>query len=104
MRELASSFAAAAAASASSSSSASAAAAALRGWWDDVNESPDWQHAAFFSLAAAYALVSAVALVRSLSPPPPSLPRLAGRGGARHGTAEGRSAPAPAPPKFPFFS
>jgi hypothetical protein len=36
----------------------------LRGWWEDVNESPQWQDAAFFSLTAAYALVSAVALVR----------------------------------------
>lgn len=37
--------------------------AALRGWWEDVNESPAWQDGAFFSLTAAYALVSAVALV-----------------------------------------
>ncbi|CAL5077488.1 unnamed protein product [Urochloa decumbens] len=66
MRELASSFASAAAAASasSSSSSANAAAAALRGWWDDVNESPQWQHGTFFSLAAAYALVSAVALIQ----------------------------------------
>jgi hypothetical protein len=47
------------AAGASSSSSAS-----LRGWWEDVNESPQWQDAAFFSLTAAYALVSAVALIQ----------------------------------------
>ncbi|OEL26571.1 LEAF RUST 10 DISEASE-RESISTANCE LOCUS RECEPTOR-LIKE PROTEIN KINASE-like 2.5 [Dichanthelium oligosanthes] len=58
MRELASSS------SSATSSSALAAAAALRGWWDDVNESPQWQDAAFFSLAAAYALVSAVALIQ----------------------------------------
>ncbi|CAN6170488.1 unnamed protein product [Urochloa humidicola] len=66
MRELASSFtsAAASASSSSSASAANAAAAALRGWWDDVNESPEWQHGAFFSLAAAYALVSAVALIQ----------------------------------------
>ncbi|KAL6647249.1 hypothetical protein ACP70R_014686 [Stipagrostis hirtigluma subsp. patula] len=61
MRELATSFAAAAAAS---SSPAGNAAAALQGWWNDVNESPEWQDAAFFSLAAAYALVSAVALIQ----------------------------------------
>ena len=64
-RELTSSFATAAATAGASSSAADA----LRGWWDDVNESPQWQDAAFFSLAAAYALVSAVALVR-----PPSFP------------------------------
>lgn len=38
--------------------------AALRGWWEDVNESPAWQDGAFFSLTAAYALVSAVALIQ----------------------------------------
>ncbi|KAG8062917.1 hypothetical protein GUJ93_ZPchr0003g17641 [Zizania palustris] len=37
---------------------------ALRGWWEEVNESPAWQDGAFFSLSAAYALVSAVALVQ----------------------------------------
>jgi hypothetical protein len=37
---------------------------ALRGWWEEVNGSPAWQDGAFFSLSAAYALVSAVALVR----------------------------------------
>ncbi|XP_062189951.1 tobamovirus multiplication protein 1-like [Phragmites australis] len=58
MRELASSFAAGA------SSSSASAVAALGGWWNDVNETPEWQHAAFFSLAAAYALVSAVALIQ----------------------------------------
>jgi len=58
MRELASSLAAAGAYSSSSESSA------LRGWWVDVNESRQWQDGAFFSLAAAYALVSAVALIQ----------------------------------------
>ncbi|KAF7054561.1 hypothetical protein CFC21_062218 [Triticum aestivum] len=38
--------------------------AALRGWWEEVNESPAWQDGAFFSLTAAYALVSAVALIQ----------------------------------------
>ncbi|TVT96941.1 hypothetical protein EJB05_05912 [Eragrostis curvula] len=37
---------------------------ALRGWWEEVNESPAWQDGAFFSLSAAYALVSAVALIQ----------------------------------------
>ncbi|KAL6647248.1 hypothetical protein ACP70R_014685 [Stipagrostis hirtigluma subsp. patula] len=57
MRELVSSFAA----SASSSMQATRAAAALQRWWNDINESSEWQDAAFFSLAAAYALLSAVA-------------------------------------------
>lgn len=35
----------------------------LRGWWEDLNESPAWQDGAFFSLSAAYAFVSAIALV-----------------------------------------
>uniref|UniRef100_A0ACD5U8Z5 Uncharacterized protein n=1 Tax=Avena sativa TaxID=4498 RepID=A0ACD5U8Z5_AVESA len=38
--------------------------AALGGWWEDVNASPAWQDGAFFSLSAAYALVSAVALIQ----------------------------------------
>ncbi|KAF7008760.1 hypothetical protein CFC21_023452 [Triticum aestivum] len=52
--------------SSSSSSAALVAAgnAALRGWWEEVNESPAWQDGAFFSLTAAYALVSAVALIQ----------------------------------------
>ena len=75
-RELASSFATAAATAGASSSAADA----LRGWWDDVNESPQWQDAAFFSLAAAYALVSAVALVRPPSLPPLPAPSLPPRG------------------------
>uniref|UniRef100_A0A0D9VVQ8 THH1/TOM1/TOM3 domain-containing protein n=1 Tax=Leersia perrieri TaxID=77586 RepID=A0A0D9VVQ8_9ORYZ len=41
---------------------------AMRGWWEEVNESPAWQDAAFFSLSAAYALVSAVALVYKAGP------------------------------------
>lgn len=43
---------------------AAAAALALGGWWEEVNGSPEWQDGAFFSLSAAYALVSAVALVQ----------------------------------------
>ncbi|KAL5210654.1 hypothetical protein ABZP36_006277 [Zizania latifolia] len=39
-------------------------ATALRGWWEEVNAAPAWQDGAFFSLSAAYALVSAVALVQ----------------------------------------
>ncbi|CAN6323444.1 unnamed protein product [Urochloa humidicola] len=37
---------------------------ALRGWWEEVNGSPAWQDGAFFSLSAAYTLVSAVALIQ----------------------------------------
>ncbi|KAM0858319.1 hypothetical protein ACQ4PT_047904 [Festuca glaucescens] len=43
---------------------AAAAALALGAWWEEVNGSPEWQDGAFFSLSAAYALVSAVALVQ----------------------------------------
>ncbi|XP_051209004.1 tobamovirus multiplication protein 1 [Lolium perenne] len=43
---------------------AAAVALALGGWWEQVNGSPEWQDGAFFSLSAAYALVSAVALVQ----------------------------------------
>lgn len=32
-------------------------------WWNQINESTQWQDAIFFALCAAYALVSAVALV-----------------------------------------
>ena len=53
----------------SSSSATGVGGAALGGWWEDVNESRAWQDGAFFSLSAAYALVSAVALV-SLTPSP----------------------------------
>jgi len=59
MRKLAS-FAAATSGAYSSAS----AALRVRGWWDDVNESRQWQDGVFFSLAAAYALVSAVALIQ----------------------------------------
>ncbi|KAF8746031.1 hypothetical protein HU200_013420 [Digitaria exilis] len=63
MRELASSFTPAAAPTVISASLYSSPAAS-RGWWDDVNKSPQWQEGAFFSLATAYALVSAVALIQ----------------------------------------
>ncbi|KAK9673925.1 hypothetical protein RND81_12G199100 [Saponaria officinalis] len=33
-------------------------------WWDEINESTQWQDCIFFTLSAAYALVSAVALVQ----------------------------------------
>lgn len=43
-------------------------------WWVEINESTQWQDAIFFALCAAYALVSAVALVFSspfyIYPPP----------------------------------
>lgn len=32
-------------------------------WWDEINESVEWQDGIFFSLCALYALVSSVALV-----------------------------------------
>lgn len=32
-------------------------------WWDDINESTQWQDGIFYFLCAAYALVSSVALV-----------------------------------------
>ena len=47
---------------------AGAVALALGGWWEEVNGSPEWQDGAFFSLSAAYALVSAVALVYTTRP------------------------------------
>jgi hypothetical protein len=62
MRELASSSASAASTTAAGLLAA-AGGAALGGWWEDVNASPAWQDGAFSSLSAAYALVSAVALV-----------------------------------------
>lgn len=37
---------------------------AMANWWDNVNESTQWQNGIFFSLCGAYALVSAFALVR----------------------------------------
>lgn len=33
-------------------------------WWAEINESPEWQDGLFFFLSAAYALVSAVALIQ----------------------------------------
>lgn len=33
-------------------------------WWDKINESVEWQDGIFYSLCAAYALVSAVALIQ----------------------------------------
>lgn len=32
-------------------------------WWDEINESSQWQDGIFYTLCAAYALVSSVALV-----------------------------------------
>lgn len=37
---------------------------ALSGWWDELNGSTQWQDGVFYFLCAAYALVSAIALVR----------------------------------------
>ncbi|KAF2543191.1 hypothetical protein F2Q68_00029683, partial [Brassica cretica] len=37
---------------------------AMTKWWDNVNESTQWQDGIFFSLCGAYALVSAIALVQ----------------------------------------
>ncbi|CAH8345965.1 unnamed protein product [Eruca vesicaria subsp. sativa] len=39
-------------------------AAAMKNWWEEVNESAQWQDGIFFSLCGAYALVSAIALVK----------------------------------------
>ncbi|KAG0470901.1 hypothetical protein HPP92_017601 [Vanilla planifolia] len=36
----------------------------VSGWWDEVNESPQWQDGVFYFLCAAYTLVSAVALIQ----------------------------------------
>ncbi|KAL6197952.1 hypothetical protein ACLB2K_027744 [Fragaria x ananassa] len=36
--------------------------ALVLGWWDDINESTQWQDGIFYFLCAAYALVSSVAL------------------------------------------
>ncbi|XP_059292895.1 tobamovirus multiplication protein 1 isoform X2 [Lycium ferocissimum] len=36
-------------------------------WWEEVNESVQWQDGIFYSLCASYALVSAVALVLTLA-------------------------------------
>lgn len=37
----------------------------MTNWWEEVNESTQWQDGIFFALCGAYALVSAIALVRS---------------------------------------
>lgn len=37
----------------------------MKNWWEEVNESTQWQDGIFFALCGAYALVSAIALVRS---------------------------------------
>ncbi|XP_073314056.1 tobamovirus multiplication protein 1-like [Primulina huaijiensis] len=34
------------------------------GWWNEINESVEWQDGIFFALCAAYALVSLVALIQ----------------------------------------
>ncbi|KAM0937102.1 hypothetical protein DsansV1_C26g0195621 [Dioscorea sansibarensis] len=39
-------------------------AAASTSWWDEINESTQWQDGIFYFLCAAYALVSAVALIQ----------------------------------------
>ncbi|KAL7130252.1 hypothetical protein ABFS83_13G122000 [Erythranthe nasuta] len=36
----------------------------LASWWDEIDESDKWQDGIFFSLCAAYALVSTVALIQ----------------------------------------
>ncbi|KAK9028666.1 hypothetical protein V6N11_025816 [Hibiscus sabdariffa] len=36
----------------------------LSGWWDEINESAKWQDGIFYTLCAAYALVSSVALIQ----------------------------------------
>ncbi|KAI4342920.1 hypothetical protein MLD38_027483 [Melastoma candidum] len=36
----------------------------LTNWWDEINESPQWQDGIFYTLCAAYALVSLVALIQ----------------------------------------
>ncbi|KAL0012371.1 hypothetical protein SO802_007479 [Lithocarpus litseifolius] len=38
--------------------------ALVAGWWDDVNESSQWQDGIFYTLCAAYALVSSIALIQ----------------------------------------
>ncbi|KAG6416507.1 hypothetical protein SASPL_123937 [Salvia splendens] len=37
---------------------------AVANWWDEINESVVWQDGIFYSLCAAYALVSSVALIQ----------------------------------------
>ncbi|KAH9624706.1 hypothetical protein KSS87_008116 [Heliosperma pusillum] len=36
----------------------------MTGWWDEINESTQWQDIIFFTLSGAYALVSAIALIQ----------------------------------------
>ncbi|KAJ0263510.1 Tobamovirus multiplication protein 1 [Hirschfeldia incana] len=36
----------------------------MKNWWEEVNESTQWQDGIFFALSGAYALVSAIALVQ----------------------------------------
>lgn len=36
----------------------------VSGWWHQINESAQWQHGVFYFLCAAYALVSAIALIQ----------------------------------------
>ncbi|XP_074298136.1 tobamovirus multiplication protein 1-like [Silene latifolia] len=38
----------------------------MAGWWDEINESTRWQDDISFTLSAAYALVSLIALVQLL--------------------------------------
>ncbi|KAH7569543.1 hypothetical protein JRO89_XS06G0182000 [Xanthoceras sorbifolium] len=38
--------------------------ALVTSWWDEIDESTQWQDGIFFSLCAAYALVSSVALIQ----------------------------------------
>ncbi|XP_068638847.1 tobamovirus multiplication protein 1-like [Aristolochia californica] len=37
---------------------------ALSNWWDEINDSPQWQDGIFFFLCAAYAIVSSVAMIQ----------------------------------------
>ncbi|KAL6658047.1 hypothetical protein ACP70R_004294 [Stipagrostis hirtigluma subsp. patula] len=64
MRKLSSSSLSALSSPEMAAAAAGGVALALRGWWEEVNESPAWQDGVFFSLSAAYALVSAVALIQ----------------------------------------
>nr|GEV67932.1 tobamovirus multiplication protein 1-like [Tanacetum cinerariifolium] len=36
----------------------------LKNWWEEINESKDWQDGIFFTLCGFYALVSAIALIQ----------------------------------------
>ncbi|OWM86357.1 hypothetical protein CDL15_Pgr010699 [Punica granatum] len=38
--------------------------ALLGSWWDEINDSPRWQDGIFYTLCAAYALVSFIALIQ----------------------------------------